>query len=178
MERRDSPFGDMEQGYAKRVPGVGVHTTFCTVPIVLASDIGDEILVERCLEPIVARSLDGPRQARSSFAGTVRVSAGPTDASSDLHVPTDDFVSPLVGSSGNDRTRIETELRHQLEGEMLAPMRVSLADSGFVKPGGSVTKMLENLSAIRAHYHRVITEICTDGAENYCPSCAGCRSQS
>lgn len=44
---------------------------------------------------------------------------------------------------------------------MLASMRMSLADYGFLKPGGSTTKMLENLSAVPAQYNRVINAITT-----------------
>lgn len=46
-----------------------VRTAVCTVLVFSASDVGDEIPVDRCLDPIVACYCDDHLQPRSSFEG-------------------------------------------------------------------------------------------------------------
>lgn len=89
MERLDNPFGDFQTWYSQRVSGVELHTGVQTVPITSASDVGEVIPVERCLEPIFSHSWGDPRRTRSSFAVSVHVPAVQATGPSPLQLPTD-----------------------------------------------------------------------------------------
>lgn len=86
-----------------------------------------------------------------------------------LQLPIGEFIAPLDRDSDTDRTRLEVEVRRQLEAEILEPMRVSLDKSGFVTTGNTAARLLPNLAAVPSHYYHIIARIRTMGRSLKCP---------